>query len=120
MKNNDTGIVYVVGIPHTSGAISYYVEEQLQTLRLLSICPPSALRPFYQEGYLVGTFPHKTPSIHGSNLDLARRLIAKFRIPRSGFWSPEFPQYTREALYPSDDPIRRVCELVKELANETE
>ena len=55
--NGNKGIIYAFGFPHTNGSISYYADEELINLRLLSICPPVAMRPHFQEGYLVGTFP---------------------------------------------------------------
>lgn len=49
--------IYVLGLPQISGSITASSERGIQIIRLLSICPPNALRPYYQEGYLVGEFP---------------------------------------------------------------
>lgn len=114
-NTQDSGIVHVLGLPYAHGAISFYPDEQLLILRLLGICPPGALRPYYQEGYLIGTFPGRQENYDGSNLDFARRLIAKFRIPKSGFWSEEFPILSSAALYPESDPIKVHCDHVTKM-----
>lgn len=106
---NKYGIVCVLGLPHPNGSISYYVEEQLRNIRLLSICPPEALRPYYQEGFLAGTFPDRDPPTLSSQHDFARRLVAKFKIPKAEFWSNEFPPIPRVALYPANDRIEGIC-----------
>ncbi|WP_375452306.1 FRG domain-containing protein [uncultured Devosia sp.] len=49
--------VFVLGIPNISGAITASAEAGLQTIRLASVCPPSAVRPHLQEGYLLGEYP---------------------------------------------------------------
>lgn len=111
--SNKYGIVYVIGLPHPNGSISYYVEEQLRNIRLLSICPPSALRPYYQEGFLAGTFPDRDPPTLSSLHDFARRLVAKFRIPEAKFWSSDFRPIPRRALYPDGDLVEEVCNRAK-------
>ena len=50
-----TCYVYVLGLPFLTNRITVNSEHDLVTVRLLSICPPDALRPYYQEGYLAGT-----------------------------------------------------------------
>ena len=54
--NNDTdeAFVFVLGVPNLSGAITASSEGSLQIIRLSSACPPSAVRPHIQEGYLLG------------------------------------------------------------------
>ena len=75
------GVVYAFGFPHTNGSISYYADEELINLRLLSICPPVVMRPHFQEGYLVGTFPTTEISRRTLQYDLTMLLqrIAKSR-----------------------------------------
>ncbi len=117
-KANEHGIVYVLGLPYPNGSISYYVEEKLLNIRLLSICPPAALRPYYQEGFVAGTFPEQNPPGLGSQRDFARRLIAKFKIPKNRFWSQNFAPIPRGALYPENDVIERICTEVKAMLGE--
>ena len=57
LGTSEFGYLYVFGFPHPNGSISYSVDLDLINIRLLSICPPEAQRPYFQEGYLVGTFP---------------------------------------------------------------
>ena len=102
---NASGIVYVLGMPHTNGSISYYADEQQINLRLLSICPPIAMRPHFQEGYLTGTFPPHQPGPRKSQYDVARKLVAKFRIKKNTFWDDNFHEIPHEALFPVKDQM---------------
>lgn len=104
--------VYVLGVPNLSGAITASAEAGLQIVRLASVCPPSAVRPHIQEGYLLGEYPdlggysqkqHYAPH----EVDFGRRLVAKFQINPETFWSGgAFPKVDGYALYPNDhDPL---------------
>src|SRR5262249_29378940 len=53
----DTAFIFVLGVPNLSGAITASSEAGLQIVRLSSACPPSAMRPHLQEGYLLGEYP---------------------------------------------------------------
>lgn len=103
---NGMGFVFVLGVPNLSGAITASAEAGLQIIRLSSVCPPSAVRPHIQEGYLIGEYPEMTgPSQkqHYKNyeIDLGRRLVAKFAFKTEPFWqaSGDFPRVGRPALY---------------------
>ena len=105
------GYIYVLGLPYLNGSISYFVEEDMFNIKLLSICPPTALRPYFQDGYLIGDFPvvyEKT-----KKLNFARRLVAKFKIPRIGFWSENFTEIPYGALYPDEDQLQDLCLNIK-------
>lgn len=123
-SRDGTGTVYVLGMPfQLTGCISYSVRERAVFQVLLASCPPDALRPLYQEGNLVGSFPND-PELHLQNrprtdLDLACRLLAKYRIagggPEGTFWKddPHFAALPRRVLLPDHDPFgARVCELL--------
>lgn len=111
-EDNDEGFLYAFGFPHPNGSITYSVESELMNIRLLSICPPEAQRPYFQEGFLVGTFParrlRKQPS-----LDVGVRLIAKFRLLRTRFWDNNFHAIPREALYPKKDIVDDLCDRLR-------
>lgn len=118
---SDEAFVFVLGVPHISGAITASAEAGLQIVRLSSVCPPTALRPHIQEGYLLGEYPDLSgvdQKAHYSHaeMDFGRRLIAKFRFRPSSFWekSGYFPRVPREALYPrsAKDPLKRLAESV--------
>lgn len=117
-NNNDTGMVYVIGMPAISESISYYVSQELLNIRLLSISPPQAKRPFFQEGYTAGPFPLYRLDEPGrtSQFDFARRLIGKFEIPRrDSFWGDGgFRQIDPDRLYQPDDIVRSICEEIKQ------
>lgn len=112
-KANENAILYVLGLPHTNGSISYYADEELLIVRLLSICPPNALRPYFQDGYLVGTFPTTEVLSRKPRLDVARRLVAKYEIHKNTFWESDFPKIPQRALFPEHDEVDRVIDQLK-------
>lgn len=114
--------VFVLGIPNVSGAITASAEAGLQAVRLASVCPPSAVRPHIQEGYLLGEYPEFASAeqkllYSHAEMDFGRRLIAKFRFEPESFWQKggRFPQVVRTALYPSpsSDPMCALADAVK-------
>ena len=54
-RANNEPYVFVFGLPYITNRISINSEHDLINVRLLSICPPDALRPYFQEAYLAGT-----------------------------------------------------------------
>jgi len=118
------GYVFVLGVPNISGAITASAEAGIQMVRLASVCPPVAMRPHVQEGYLLGEYPdmvafsQKQLYAH-HEVDFGRRLVAKFRFSPGRFWTRgAFPKVDDKALYPSSrsDPFARVAlEIAREL-----
>lgn len=83
-------------------------------IRLLSICPPDALRPYYQEGYLAGTDDITTDYDSKDELDFNNRLIAKFRLSRNkSFWGSGFSQVPEFILYPKNDRFKEICSSIQ-------
>jgi hypothetical protein len=116
--------LYVLGVPNLSGAITASAEAGLQIVRLSSVCPPSAVRPHIQEGYLLGEYPELAGYKQKENyfhyeMDFGRRLVAKFWFNPASFWkSDNFPKVARTALYPTEqnDPLYKLAlEVQKEL-----
>jgi len=102
--------VYVLGLPYLTNRISINSEHDIVNVRLLSICPPNALRPYFQEGFLTGTSDVTVEFDSKTELDFRNRLIAKFEIPRArAFWGTGFDAIPRSALYPSGDRIFDLC-----------
>ena len=107
--------VYVFGLPYLTNRISINSEHDVVNVRLLSICPPAALRPYFQEGYLAGTADITTDFDSKTELDFRNRLIAKFAIARSKrFWNSGFDQIPKAALYPRDDSVLELCRDVRD------
>jgi hypothetical protein len=113
-NSNNSAFLFVLGVPNVSGAITASAEAGLQTIRLSSVCPPSAMRPHIQEGFLLGEYPEigdidqkGNYSLH--EVDFGHRLVAKFRFNPKQFWTKrgQFQEVGRRALYPteSDDPL---------------
>jgi hypothetical protein len=114
LRNSDSGYLYVFGLPYPYQSISYFNDLGIVLVKLQNVCPVEALRPRYQEGYLVGKFPIR-PSKEASD-NLAQRLVAKFYIDNKDgkFWDRDFQPMPKEVLYPENDE----CEIeLKELKN---
>lgn len=114
------GYVMVLGVPNIAGAITTSIEAELQIVRLASVCPPQALRPHIQEGFLLGEYPdiavYEQKQLYPEyEVDFGRRLIAKFSFKKSNFWSGgDFPQIPHDALYPDqDDDLKKTTDRVK-------
>jgi FRG domain len=118
---NDEAYIFVVGVPSLGGGISASAEAGLQTVRLSSVCPPDALRPHLQEGYLLGEYPDiaaidQKQLYRHYEVDFGRRLVAKFRFDPKTFWkSTAFPLVGKTALYPApkNDPLHAIAKRIK-------
>jgi hypothetical protein len=112
--SNDLTYVYVLGLPQISGSISVSSEHGIQNIRLLSVCPPAALRPHYQEGHLIGDYPTLGYAEKMENelheVDLNRRLVCKFQLEPRG----DFQTIPDEFLFPrsDQDSVRRMAESI--------
>lgn len=98
-----TGYLFVLGMPHTYGSISLFVDQGLRLVKLQNICPPEALRPHYQEGFLVGRLPYTIKK--NMNDNFAHHLIGKYFLNNSDgkFWDKEFQAIPYDALIPPKD-----------------
>jgi len=111
-------VLYVLAVPSLSGSVTASSEQGIQTIRLSSICPPEARRPYFQEGYLLGEYPDlvtvdEKQDYRPYEIDFGRRLLAKFRLSRSGFWSKDYTSIPNEALYPNQrDPLVEFTEQI--------
>ncbi len=121
-NKTEEAFLYVLGVPNISGAISASAEAGLQIIRLSSVCPPSAMRPHVQEGYLVGEYPEisnfEQKQLYGlPEIDFGKRLVAKFRFNPQEFWSKkgQFQKIGPQALYPSSkrDQLSAIAEKIK-------
>lgn len=117
-NNQDTAFIYVFGLPYYTNRISINSEQDLINVRLLSITPPQALRPYFQEGFLVGTDDITNEYERKEELDLNNRLIAKYEIPNTNsFWGRSFDRIPKNALYPEKDTIKSICEEISHNLN---
>jgi hypothetical protein len=118
-SGNDLVYVYVLGVPNLSGAITASAEAGLQIVRLSSVCPPSAVRPHIQEGYLLGQYPEVGGVAERENyfhyeMDFGLRLVAKFCFDPASFWQDRnFPKVSESALYPKQDPLLQLAQEVQ-------
>jgi hypothetical protein len=121
LGDGPTAFLYVLAVPNVSGVISASAEAGLQTVKLAGICPPNAVRPYIQEGYLLGEYPEmpdfdQKQHYRHYEVDFGRRLIAKFRLDLNSFWKDTtFPKFERAALYPdAGDPIFRLLQVFRQ------
>ena len=118
---DDEAYLYVLGVPQISGAITVCADAELQILRLASVCPPTATRPHFQEGYLLGNYPdlqtvNEKQRYGLFEVDFARRLICKFRlVEHAGFWKAGFEPVPENALFPrTKDPLIEIASSIKQ------
>ena len=111
LRKSKTGYLYVFGLPYPHGSISYFIDNNIVLVKLQNSCPSNALRPRYQEGFLVGRFPFSPCKAIGDNL--ATRMIAKFYLDNSddNFWDSLFMPLSEEILFPKKD--EKMSELKK-------
>lgn len=113
-NKNKHGYVFVFGLPYITNRITIDSEHDIANVRLLSICPPDALRPYFQEGYLAGTTDLTTEYRSKTEFDFNRRLIAKFKIPnRESFWSQKNGGIDKDLLLPENDRVKEICESIE-------
>ncbi|MCX7027407.1 MAG: FRG domain-containing protein [Spirochaetes bacterium] len=115
--------VFVLGLPYLPNGISINPEQEIVNIRLLSVCPTLAMRPYFQEGFLAGT-PDLTDNYDDKNeLDFNRRLVAKFVIPNDdSFWENNAQRIPDSLLFPreDEDPMLRICSALREAVMKTE
>lgn len=111
-NENDLAYIYVFALPYYHNRISRDSEAEITNIRLLSICPPQAKRPYLQEGFLVGEEDIDIGNMASDNFDLRKRLVAKFQIPNNtSFWDEE-SMLMKQQLYPDNDEFNDVCKEV--------
>ncbi len=116
-NENGNAYIFVFGLPYLTNRISTNSEQDLLTIRLLSICPPEALRPYFQEGYLTATEDITNEYESKTELDFKNRLIAKFEIPKTeSFWGEDFKIIPKSALYPDNDKVLEICSRIKDIS----
>lgn len=112
-KKGQRAYVYVFALPYVTNRISIHTEQEVVNVRLLSICPPDAIRPYFQEGYLAGTWDITDNYEVKSNLDFSRRLVAKFVFQDTAtFWGDGFGRVPHSLLYPDEDRVREICDSI--------
>lgn len=114
-NDSNYGYIFVFGLPYYTNRISVNSEHYLTNIRLISIAPPEALRPYFQEGFLIGEDEFNETYDKKIELDLSNRLIAKFRFPNNAdFWGDSERMFSRKDLYPENDPMESICTEIRE------
>ncbi len=107
LRNSTIGYVYVFGLPYPNQSISYFIDLEIVLIKLQNVIDPDALRPRFQEGYLVGKYPFLPTKTNGD--DLANRMVAKFRVVNKNgkFWDKHFQPLPEDVLYPKNDKVQK-------------
>ena len=109
-NDNEYAYIYAFALPYFTNRISVNSEHYLTNVRLLSVAPPQALRPYYQEGFLIGEDEFSETYTNKDELDLNNRLVAKFKFKNnSAFWGESERALTKDDLYPQVDEIEALC-----------
>lgn len=117
-NHSENAYVFMFGFPYLTNRISLNSEHDIVNVRLLSICPPEAYRPHFQEGFLAGTDEITYDYDRKSELDFNNRLIVKFELPSENeFWGRNFHKIPEASLYPKSDPIKRLCDEINDMAS---
>lgn len=113
LRKAKIGYLYVFGLPYPNQSISHYSDLGIVLVKLQNVCPVKALRPRYQEGYLVGKYPFHFEKEGNDNL--ARRLIAKFKLDNTEgkFWDDSFQEMPDGVLYPENDPMEKKLKIIR-------
>ena len=120
-NTSEDAYLYVLGVPNRSGAVTASSESGLQIICLSSACPPEAVRPHMQEGFLLGEYPEVADYDHNSRysyheMDFGRRLVAKFKLKLESFWhNKNFPPASVESIYPKGhrDPLLLITDQIR-------
>ena len=110
-EESKVGYLYAIALPYPQGTISHFVDQDMVLVRLFGVCPFDALRPHFQEGYLLGKFPISDAGQRGvvkeRNDNAAHRLVAKLVLDDrdGGFFRGGFPRVPKTALLPLKDPF---------------
>lgn len=101
--------VYIFGFPYLQKYI--WQENKMTIIRLLSICPALALRPFFQEGYLASK-GKITDCKDIEKCDFNRQLIAEVEIPINDITNNKyFHRIPPESLdKPTLDPLIQILQ----------
>lgn len=118
LRKSQRGYIYVFGLPFPNQSISYFIDMGILLLKLQNVVSVQALRPRYQEGYLVGNFPFSySKSEHD---DLANRMVAKFIIDNTNnnFWDEHFLPMPDDVLFPKNDSLEKELKSLKKTFDE--
>jgi hypothetical protein len=114
LRKSQKGYVYVLGLPYPNQSISYYSDLGIVLIKLQNVVQAKALRPRYQEGFLVGKYPIRPTKTNEDNL--ANRMVAKFLVDntKGNFWDKYFQPMPEEVLFPKDDKVEQELKKAKE------
>lgn len=113
---SERAYLYVLAIPFPTGGISIDSREEIVSVRLLSVCPSLARRPYFQDALLAGTVDISDNYEDKNELDFNRRLVAKFTIPASKeFWDNAPGKIDDRLLFPGpeEDPMLALCSTLR-------
>lgn len=111
-RGGGNACVYMLGFEGISPNIFYSYRERYQLIRLSSVMPKIAKRPFYQEGYFLGDFPQGR-CFEEQRTNFACRLLAKFSFDPKTFWTSGMKALPRSVLYPRKDEMEQIMKRIE-------
>ncbi len=119
-NGSEYSYIYIIGMPYYTNRISTNSEDDIVNIRLLSISPPMALRPHYQEAFAIGSEFIRFDTENINEFDFANRLICKYKIPNNDvFWNKsdkhrEYP-ISLDLLLPKEDSMLAICNEIRKI-----
>jgi len=112
-EDSDSPVLYVFGMPYMHDRIALDSNCELFQMNLMSLLPPNAERPSFQEGVLAGYEQPDNKLKAVKESDFSRRLLAKIALPRTREFRDSIG-LDRDLVYPPGDPYLPVREDVRE------
>lgn len=107
----DSAFLYVTGTRRLNSDLmtlgsddSAESDDGALTVRLDAVCPPSAIRPHFQEGALSCLYPFDgSRGLEPDDHDFLPLVIARIELAGSdNFWTTDFPVHSKAALLPPE------------------
>lgn len=111
-KAGGSPVLYVFGMPYMHDRIALDSNVELFQMNLMSLLPPTAERPAFQEGVLAGYEQPDARPRAANESNFARRLLAKITLPTDDVFRRSLG-LERSLIYPMDDPFLPIASRVK-------
>lgn len=110
-SGGDSPVLYVFGMPYMHDRVALDSNCELFQMNLVSLLPPNAERPAFQEGVLAGYEQPDKKQQAIKNSDFSRRLLAKISLPRTDAFLNSIG-LKKGLIYPEDDPYLPVAKII--------
>ena len=113
VSKSTNGVLYAIGISNHYKAFEHDFDQDMVFLRLDSLMPSTALRPFFQRGCLIGTWPIVDNKFR-KKYDVSMRLLAIIEVEKKYLQNSGFNEKGNDFLFPNrGDNIYKICSEIK-------